>query len=175
MRVGRSGVPSWRGPAILLFSPSFRQVLWPIHSSIQIVQLFFSGGKSDGTWSQPLISSSPSDHSGNVTAFWCRRKLDRVTGHSVTWYRMYQGVPYFQNAKCFHGTPVNVIKFWPQQKYGFPPPDFHWTHKWSTPLCADPLYRISSKSVSKCFNVRSSLSSQLLTGIMYRPLVPNFI
>ena len=140
----------------------------------KVYSFVFSGGKAAGTWSQPLISSSPSDHAGNIT-FWCRRELDCVTAHSVTWHRLYQGVLYFQNATRFHGTRVNVITFCPHQKHGFPCTCFHKTRKCSTSLCADLLYRISSKSVSKCFNVRSSLNSQLLIGIMYRPLVPNFI
>ena len=114
MRVGRSGVPSWKGRAILLFSQSLRQALWLVHSSTQSVPLFFPGGKAAGTWSQPLISSSPSDHSGNVTVFWCRTKRGCVTAHSVTWHRLYQGVLCFQNVIRFHRIPVILITFCPQ-------------------------------------------------------------
>jgi hypothetical protein len=175
MRVGRSGVPSWKGRAILLFSKSFRQALWSIHSSIQSVPLFFPGGEAAGTWSQPLISSSPSDHSGNVIMFWCRTKRGCVTAHLVTWHRLYQGVLYFQNVTRFHCKRVHVLYFVHNKSTALPALVFSKLNKCSTALCADLLYRISSKSVSKCFNVRPSLSSQLLFAIMCRPLVPNFI
>jgi len=49
MHVGRSGVPTWIGRAILLYSKSLRQALWPISSSVQSVPLFLPGGKAAGT------------------------------------------------------------------------------------------------------------------------------
>jgi hypothetical protein len=72
-----------------------------------------------------------------------------VTNYIVTSYRLYPGVPYFQNVIRFQGTRVNMILCMPTRKARLLSAGFHYTQSIFIDKSAYLLYRSTPKLVKK--------------------------
>jgi len=92
-----------------------------------------------------LYIVNPSTVSLRLLETFLKDTVNGALGHTV--HRFYQGVLYFPNVTQFNGTRENVIYFTTIRKVGA---NLHESHTRSTVLCANIVYRISTKSDNKC-------------------------